>query len=366
MKKTMMAAIAVAIAVNAHGQALIGSKHADTLSFYTNDSSRMYILPDGRVSVNGGPNYVLGSHATMAITKRKATSGGSVTGSDQIGLLLNDNTAHAGPNTQLSVINYYSPIGLYVYSATQSTNPGDANGKAISCEGGDVGYFRRVIAGGYSNKDYYGYINHVSNESGFTAPNGKYVSFESRGNIQIDGASLTDFRASEFDDSLRTDRYGLKLDFSNTSPGHAKAAWGVYQSSVEVKNHFNGTTLLGSTTDNGYDKAQVTGGTKTDGFGAAINSSAKIADYTLTNTDYTILADASTAGATITMRLPVNGVAAGKIFVVKKIDTSPNAVRVQPGGGNTIDGNSFVDITAGWGSYIVQFDGTNYVILAKL
>lgn len=67
-----------------------------------------------------------------------------------------------------------------------------------------------------------------------------------------------------------------------------------------------------------------------------INIVSKAAAYTLANGDDVLLADA-TAGA-FTVTLPLVALYTGKVFTVKKIDASGNAVTIDGAGSETIDG----------------------------
>uniref|UniRef100_A0A7V3ZTT4 Uncharacterized protein n=1 Tax=candidate division WOR-3 bacterium TaxID=2052148 RepID=A0A7V3ZTT4_UNCW3 len=82
-------------------------------------------------------------------------------------------------------------------------------------------------------------------------------------------------------------------------------------------------------------------------------------DYTATDSDYMILVDAS--GGVRTITLPV---VAGRVYVVKKIDSSVNAVYVIPASG-TIDGASSHTLLSQWKCISVICDGTDYYIISS-
>ncbi|MEO0090563.1 MAG: hypothetical protein ABIK75_05605 [candidate division WOR-3 bacterium] len=82
-------------------------------------------------------------------------------------------------------------------------------------------------------------------------------------------------------------------------------------------------------------------------------------NYTATDSDYMILVDASGGARTIT--LPV---VAGRVYIVKKIDTSGNDVYVVPASG-TIDGASNFRLSSQWKCVSVISDGTNYYIISS-
>jgi hypothetical protein len=89
---------------------------------------------------------------------------------------------------------------------------------------------------------------------------------------------------------------------------------------------------------------------RADGFSTAIVS--KSADYTLTADDGTVEVDAS--GAARTMTLPAVSAAAGRIYVIKKTDSSGNAVTVDPNASETIDGAATVSLASQYSTIIVQ------------
>lgn len=84
----------------------------------------------------------------------------------------------------------------------------------------------------------------------------------------------------------------------------------------------------------------------------------KTASYTATAADSTILGDA-TIGA-ITISLPTAVGIAGRKYTVKKIDSSANAVILDPAGTETIDGVATLSLTTQWGRATVQSDGANW------
>jgi hypothetical protein len=364
MKNKIMLAIACTIAMNSYGQTYLGSKDADTLSFVTHDSVRMYILGEtGRISINNGPNYLSNATSAVAITKRYPSSGGTVPGSDRAGLFLNDNTSHGPANSQISVVNYYSPSGLHVFSHRVTGTTGSPAEKGIVSEGGTFGFYRYQIPAN-SGLSYYGHYNY--NYSILDYITGmSFIGYESGGRIDYDYNEWKDFSAVNYtkNNSPAGTRYGLKLTYQN----QGTAAWGVYQSETSVKNYFNGPSLFGSTTDNGSDKAQVTGGTQTDGFATGIASKPTSGTtYTASNTDHTILA--SVGNSVIT--LPDANIAAGKIFVIKKTSTTGSGtVEVKPTSGSIDNFNAsspVYTLTNQYSSVTVQFDGTNYHIIGEV
>jgi hypothetical protein len=86
------------------------------------------------------------------------------------------------------------------------------------------------------------------------------------------------------------------------------------------------------------------------------------ANLTLTDAHYTVLVDASGGSRTIT--LPSASGIDGRIYVVKKIDDSANAVVVQAQTGQAIDGSNPVLLTNQFATVIVQAYGGNWYIVS--
>lgn len=94
-----------------------------------------------------------------------------------------------------------------------------------------------------------------------------------------------------------------------------------------------------------------------------INTTAKIANYTLTVNDRIILADAS-AGA-ITIFVPAASGNQGIEWTVKKIDSSANQVTVDPDSTETIDGASTYKLYNQYETVSFTSDGTNIITLSN-
>ena len=89
-----------------------------------------------------------------------------------------------------------------------------------------------------------------------------------------------------------------------------------------------------------------------------ISSSFITSSTSLNDTDYTALVDATSGSVVITLSDSV----VGKVFNVKKIDSSINTVTVTPESG-TIDGEASKIIASQWTNLTAQTDGTNWYIL---
>lgn len=83
--------------------------------------------------------------------------------------------------------------------------------------------------------------------------------------------------------------------------------------------------------------------------------------YTATASDYTILCNA-TAGA-ITINLPAAASHTGRIYNIKKTDSSVNAITIDGNAAETIDGDTTVLLGTQYHSLTIQCDGSNWHIL---
>jgi hypothetical protein len=84
-------------------------------------------------------------------------------------------------------------------------------------------------------------------------------------------------------------------------------------------------------------------------------------DYTATIFDSTILCDATSASLTVT--LPAASGLAGRLFNIKKIDSTTNTVTIAPSGADTVDGDTSAIIELQWVNVVVHSDGANWYIL---
>jgi len=95
--------------------------------------------------------------------------------------------------------------------------------------------------------------------------------------------------------------------------------------------------------------------------GLSMATVAKTSGYTATAADYTILCDASSAAFTVT--LPAATSHTGRIYHIKKTDSSGNGVTVDGNGSETIDGATTQVISTQYDSLMIQCDGTTWHIL---
>jgi len=90
----------------------------------------------------------------------------------------------------------------------------------------------------------------------------------------------------------------------------------------------------------------------------------RTAAYTITDQDDVILGNAS--GGAFSVTLPTAIGRQGRIFTVKKTDSSGNAVTISTTGGQTIDGAVSVSLGAQFSSRMVMSDGANWSVLASI
>lgn len=76
----------------------------------------------------------------------------------------------------------------------------------------------------------------------------------------------------------------------------------------------------------------------------------KTAAYTARATDHTILCDATNGAFTVT----IPSAEQGRIYVIKKIDATNNAVTVDPTGSQTIDGSSTIALSSRYGTLVLN------------
>lgn len=115
--------------------------------------------------------------------------------------------------------------------------------------------------------------------------------------------------------------------------------------------------LVGSQTGNANSTVQVNGSVS-----MAIKTVTSA--YTLTATDNTVLADATSAAITVTLPSPTG--IAGRIYTIKKVGTGDidKALTISPNGG-TIDGGTSLVIYNDYSYVSLQTDGTNWFIIKK-
>jgi hypothetical protein len=88
------------------------------------------------------------------------------------------------------------------------------------------------------------------------------------------------------------------------------------------------------------------------------------ASTTLNDTNYTVLIN-STLGS-IVVALPSALTCTGRIYVLKRIDSSVNSININPFGSETIDGSTLYPLPNQYDAITIQSDGTNWSIIGKV
>lgn len=104
-----------------------------------------------------------------------------------------------------------------------------------------------------------------------------------------------------------------------------------------------------------------------DAFGKTIDNFAELygavasvsTNTTLTASRSVTAVNAASGAVTITLPSAVSATDA----VVKKVDSSANAVTVAPAGGQTVDGDSSVVISYQWTAVHLKSDGSNWMMI---
>jgi hypothetical protein len=135
-----------------------------------------------------------------------------------------------------------------------------------------------------------------------------------------------------------------------------------------------GTRLIGATVASGYTFTLPTsGGTvgqhlTTDGSGTTSwrygdKSTAKTTTYTATGDETVITCDATSAAFTVT--LPAAASFTGKRYVIKKTDSTLNAVTIDGNASETIDGATTTTLNTQYESVEIVCDGSNWHIVQR-
>ena len=122
----------------------------------------------------------------------------------------------------------------------------------------------------------------------------------------------------------------------------------------------NTTTSVGNLT---LTNVTITSGT-ISGITVTSNLVTKTANYTAASGDETILGNASAGSFSIT--LPTSVGIGGKIYIVKKIDSTANTVTIATTSSQTIDGNTSKVISYQYDGYQLQSDGANWFVIGSI
>lgn len=147
--------------------------------------------------------------------------------------------------------------------------------------------------------------------------------------------------------SVKTFKEGIALDPQSSDPGSPKE--GQFQQS-------DGTARTqGPWVYSGAAWNKLATGTV-----GSISVSTKTTTYTLSTTDDLILADGTSGAFTLTLPTAVGNT--GKLFKMKKIDSSVNAITIDGDGSETMDGATTRALSTQYESLDIVSDGSNWVI----
>jgi hypothetical protein len=96
-------------------------------------------------------------------------------------------------------------------------------------------------------------------------------------------------------------------------------------------------------------------------FGNPVTVSTKTSNYTLASTDFVILGDCTAGAFTLSLPTAVTGI--GRIFFMKKIDSTANILTVKANGSELIDSSNTFLLSSQWQTVTIVSNGTQWYIL---
>jgi len=282
-----------------------------------------------------------------------------------------NNTVHIGQEIQLKVYNNSGSqinIGQPVYVTSTSSGysyPNVALAIANSLTTGNViGLANQNIPNGTA-----GYVTTIGLIQGLNT--GSYT--------VGDTLYLSPYSAGYYQNTIPPTGYAIKIGivaYVNSSTGaiyvnksNLSVQAGNIVGTIAIANGGTGQTTanaafnaLAPSQTNNSGKYLISDGTNTAW--AFPSLSTKTSAYTLTSTDSTILGNATSAAFTLTLPTAVG--ISGKTYVIKKTDSSTNAVTIGTTSSQTIDGNTTYALSNQWGGVTVQSDGSNWLIIGNI
>ena len=162
------------------------------------------------------------------------------------------------------------------------------------------------------------------------------------------GNDSTSERRIIFDASASISAVGL----FGQSAGGAKHTLHINQ---DLYSHSNGNITIGSSTAQN-ERLAVNGAVSATGY---VQSTVTVTSaHTATATNYVIRANAATAAFTIT--LPAAATNTGRIYVIKKVDSTANIVTIDANASETIDGSLTTTLTTQYQRITIQSNGTGW------
>ena len=164
------------------------------------------------------------------------------------------------------------------------------------------------------------------------------------------GLQILSYRSVGTIDSLRD----LHIR-TGTLGGTVNNHWAIYQEEKTAKNYFAGNVGIATATPN--STVQVAGS-----FSTAIRTITPTVATTsaVTTNDYTIIANCTSAALTLT--LPAASTCIGRTYIIKKMDAT-NSITFSPA--LTLDLSQNITITTMASTYMIQSDGTNWLVVNR-
>ncbi len=171
---------------------------------------------------------------------------------------------------------------------------------------------------------------------------------------------------------------GLAMGFSNTgqyphfihtrhfSGSSANNAIDIYTSDGTASGTFPTNAVIGMSISNGNVAVGSTSANGRLSIGGPIATALypKTAAFTLTNSESTIIADATTAAFTLTLPTAVG--ITGRQYTLKRANSASNAVTVATTSSQTIDGATTKTLGNQYAAITVQSDGANWSIIMTM
>jgi len=216
---------------------------------------------------------------------------------------------------------------------------------------GVFGFVEQDAANAYGTKGVHGTV-HITNAAGTvalaTGVHGQTHIANTGGTVTLATGVLGGVQQTGAGGTITT-AVAFYADGAFSSAGTLTTAYGLYVASQTA-----GANNYAIYTNAGLVRF---GGPLVVDAGIALVTSTKTTTYTLLATDHTVLCDATSAGFTVS--LPATPTPTGRVYQVKKIDATVNAVTVS-GNGNTIDGVATFVLATQYECVTFQWDGTTW------
>lgn len=119
--------------------------------------------------------------------------------------------------------------------------------------------------------------------------------------------------------------------------------------------------VIGTTRDIGVPSDATVTKAKLAAGAMSADKKSKTTNYTAASDDDVILCDASSGAFTITLPTAVG--IGGKIYIIKKTDSSTNKVSIDGNGAETLDGQTIIKLYVQYQTIKIMSDGTNWAVL---